>query len=207
MADLAKGFQMFCTQFVQFSILSQSNLQRVTFCTQTGSCHSGGCIDPENAKVSTACSSTFYVPTSTLNLHPSIETTPQVPKWFTGGVSNSLLFGVIAGDVWQSLRRSLVPLMLMYAQSGQIQQHAIARPFHPVSCSRTTAHKPFPNLWKAEGKWGEDTVSRRILSRPLFERLLFGRWSACEFNRRNERGDDANPWFIVAINDNTGLPA
>ena len=62
---------MFCTQFVQFSTLSQSNLQRVTFCTQTGSCHSGGCIDPENAKVSTACSSTFYVPTSTLNLHPS----------------------------------------------------------------------------------------------------------------------------------------
>ena len=121
---------------------------------------------------------------------PSIQTTPpQVPKWFTGRVGNSLLFGVIAGDVWQSLRRSLVPLMLMYAQSRQIQQQ----------CDRSTvslcvlqpyyrALKPFPTLWKAARKWGEDTISRQIRSRPLVWKIAF--WPLlcmCEFNRRNER--------------------
>ena len=43
-------------------------------------------------------------------------------------------------------------------------------------------------LWKAEGKWGEDTISRQIQSRPLVWKIAF--WPLlcmCEFNRRNER--------------------
>ena len=134
----------------------------MTFCTQTRSCHSGCCFDPENTKLITACS----CPTSTVTLMQPDNSCKKVSLIITG-----LLLPIVPrGDVGQSLRRSPVPMMLMYAESGQIQQRAIARPSHSLLQPRR--RKPFPILWKDEGKWVEDEVLRRG---GWFERLFFGR--------------------------------
>ena len=73
---------MIYTKLVQFSILYQ--FANSDICTQTLSCHSGGCFDPENAKISTAwsCSLVMLLCPPNFNFDPP-PPTRQVEKVIT----------------------------------------------------------------------------------------------------------------------------
>ena len=165
-----------------------TNLQTVTFALRLDHVTVVAALTPKMQKSARragpwSCCSVLLTSTLTLLLQPGYSS-----SW-KGDHSKLFWLYPSAGDVWQSLRRSPVALMLMYAECGQIQQHALARPFH------TQHYQSAPNFylspWKAEWKWGSKIQVRdtRVEVVGLKDRFLAVALlcSGSEFNRRNER--------------------
>ena len=168
------------------------------FCSQTGSCHSGGLFDPANAKITTAC---LVLQLLSFNFEPDNANAIKVHSEDISLAGNgALVWWLFPVDVWQLLRRSLVGWMLMYAQSRQIQQHAVVQPFHNLRFKRTTVMSYFPAFERFARKWVKWLSSQMNLSKLAVWKMAF--WPVvhvAEFNRRDQRGDGANWWFIDAM--------
>ena len=90
--------------------------------------------------------------------------------------NGALVWWLFPVDVWQLLRRSLVGWMLMYAQSRQIQQHAVVQPFH-ICASNVLPSCHLSLLLKGLQENGSNgSVPRWTCQSWRFERWLFGRW-------------------------------
>ena len=166
----------FTQKLCNFQFCTRVQFANSDICTQTWSCHSGGCFDPENAKISTACWSLVM-----LLCPPNFNFDPPPPT------RQLLNLKKVITLTFLTLSLCWGCLTITAAFSSCVDAYVCRMWTNPATCAcSTVSHSTLPKRSKllspsleSRMKMGvKDTGSRHSRWGRWFERSVFGRCSA-----------------------------